>query len=509
MTARVAGALLLGAFSLPLLGLLVDALLGPGTGSLVHTASTVLPGYARTTMLLVTGATLLALGIGTVTAALVVFCQFPGRRLLEVALALPLLLPPYLVAIVYREAANDLSVFGLVETLPGAVIIFGLTLFPYPYLLLKLSLQAQAARYTEIGKTLGLSRPTVVRRIILPLVLPAAALGAILVALEVLSDFGTASTLGVATLSILIHRSWLDLFDQELAARLGLISLLLPMICIAIVAVALRGRDYSNPSNRGTVSPSVRLGTGAGAAAAVVCGLPIVLASLLPLLLMLYWAVPALARMSLESLSSDLTATVSLALAGAGCSLLVAMLFSLLGRARKGARWSWAVAVLSSINYAMPAIALSISLLAVSVSLPWAPVREFLSNSVLLIVLAIVLRYAVFAVFSIDAGLRGIANRVDDVVEMVHGRGWLRRGWVLAVNIRSYVVLAALLVFISSAKDLSLPLVLQPFGYGSLSLQIYNHAIVDLHGQAAVYGLCLAAVCLYPAVALGRWFRAT
>ena len=68
-----------------------------------HLINTVLPGYAWTTLLLALGVTVGVASMGIITAWLVATCEFPGKRLFEWALILPLAMPTYVMAYAYTD----------------------------------------------------------------------------------------------------------------------------------------------------------------------------------------------------------------------------------------------------------------------------------------------------------------------------------------------------------------------------------------------------------------------
>ncbi len=92
------------AASIPLAAV-IGLALTPGESVWGHLASTVLPLYIRTTLLLMAGVGLGTLVIGAGTAWLVTMCRFPGRHIFEWALLLPMAVPAYVVAYVYTDPA--------------------------------------------------------------------------------------------------------------------------------------------------------------------------------------------------------------------------------------------------------------------------------------------------------------------------------------------------------------------------------------------------------------------
>ncbi|MFP6748264.1 MAG: hypothetical protein VCD66_11785 [Alphaproteobacteria bacterium] len=68
-----------------------------------HLVSTVLGGYVTTTLALMLGVGAGTLLIGVGTAWLVTMCRFPGRRLFEWGMLLPMAMPAYIIAYVYTD----------------------------------------------------------------------------------------------------------------------------------------------------------------------------------------------------------------------------------------------------------------------------------------------------------------------------------------------------------------------------------------------------------------------
>ncbi|MBO6512107.1 MAG: iron ABC transporter permease, partial [Roseibium sp.] len=71
-----------------------------------HLFLTVLPGSLQTTILLMLGVGLSTGITGVVTAWLVTMCNFPGRRIMDWALLVPLAVPTYIVAFAYVEVLD-------------------------------------------------------------------------------------------------------------------------------------------------------------------------------------------------------------------------------------------------------------------------------------------------------------------------------------------------------------------------------------------------------------------
>ena len=107
-SASAPAAALLGAVALlmlPLLSVLVSWLQFDALASSVwqQMLQTVLPDYALTTFILCTSVAVGVALVGMATASAVTLFDFPGRRLFEWALLLPLAMPAYVVAYAYTD----------------------------------------------------------------------------------------------------------------------------------------------------------------------------------------------------------------------------------------------------------------------------------------------------------------------------------------------------------------------------------------------------------------------
>ena len=91
--------------ALPILGIFT-ALLNPHAGSaevLLHLFNTMLPSYLFTTLIMTIGVAWGVASMGVICAWLVATCDFPGKRIYEWALILPLAMPAYVMAYAYTD----------------------------------------------------------------------------------------------------------------------------------------------------------------------------------------------------------------------------------------------------------------------------------------------------------------------------------------------------------------------------------------------------------------------
>jgi iron(III) transport system permease protein len=521
------------AVAAPLLAVLAGAI-APAGPVWRQMAETVLAEFIVNSVLLASGTAAIAIVIGAGTAWLVTMHAFPGRGLFEVALLLPLAMPAYLIGYVYTDLLDVMgpvqaalrSTFGWrfgdywfpeIRTLPGAILMFGLVLYPYVYLLCRAAFLEQSVCLTEVARTLGCSRLSMIRRVALPLARPAIAAGAALAVMEALADFGTVQHFAVRSFTTGIYQAWFHMGDrtaaQQLAACLmGVVATLL------LLERAARGpRRFFNTSTKHQALVCEKLTGAAAAGAALACALPIVFG----------FALPALRLVLLAAEGGDTAARVlpyathSVTLAGlaATAAVAVAVIMAYGARLRRTSLMRGALTV-ASLGYAVPG-----SVIAVGVLVPfglfdnaldaWMRARFGVSTGLLLsgtiaaLVFAYVVRFLAVALSTVEAGLARIRPSVEDAARVL-GRG--PGGTLVAVHaplIRGSLLSAALLVFVDTMKELPATLIVRPFDFDTLAVRVYNLASDEKLAQASTAALVIVAAGLVPVMILARAMRRT
>lgn len=502
----------------------------PGGQAWAHLAATVLPDYALNSLLLVA---LVAAGttvVGVTCAWLVASFEFPGRRALEWALALPLAMPAYVIAYAYTDALQFAgpvqtalrAAFGWgagdywfpeIRSLPGAAVMFVAVLYPYVYLLARVAFLEQSPSLAEAGRTLGLPAWRAFLRVNLPLARPAIAAGAALACMETLADFGTVSYFGLQTFTTGIFRAWLSMGEPVAAAKLSMI--LLGFVAVLLAAERLarrRARFHDSPTSRRRVR--VRLSPGASATALAACLAPLAVG----------FAIPAaiLARLALQGGDEQFgprfasLATNSLLVSSVTAAIAV-LLAVVMAYGARVSRSPLAATVnrLAALGYAVPG-----AVIAVGVLIPAARLDNLvgdalgslfglstglvLTGSLAALVYAYLIRFLAVALQSVEAGLAGITPAMEDAARSLGLGPAQALARVHLPMMRSSLVTAALLVFVDVMKELPATFVMRPFNFDTLAVQAYNLAADERLSEAATASLAIVAVGLVPLVLAAR-----
>ena len=495
---------------------------------LAQMLQTVLPNYAWTSLLLCLFVAFGVAAVGMATASAVTLFEFPGRRVFEWALLLPLAMPAYVVAYAYTDFlqyAGPLqtwarSAFGWqgrllpeVRSLGGAVLVFTVALYPYVYLLARTALSERAVHLMEAARLLGAPLSRRIRGVALPLARPAVAAGVALALMETLADFGVSSYFGIQTFTAGIYKAWLSMDNRIAAAQLATVLLVVVALLLCLEHSAQKRMRFA--AGRGARAGAadaapVQLCGGRAMGAWLVCALPIALGFVLPVLFMLRplvlgWNNLVWDQFVSWTLNSFWLASLSAVLATA---LAVSLAFAV---RRQSDVLTRAAVQLASLGYAVPGAVIVVGLLLpvgwLQTAAPQLGAGYWVTATVLGIVWAYLVRFSAVALQSVQSGYSRIPTSFDDSARMLGstGAGLLARvHWPL---LRRSVAAAGLLVFVDVMKELPATLVLRPFNSDTLAVVTYQLARDERLGEAALPALALVLVGLLPVALLSRTLR--
>jgi iron(III) transport system permease protein len=513
----------------PVLAVVVDGLLNGREAAMPRG----LGGMVVTTLLLMAGVGLGTLVVGGGLAWLVTAYRFPGRDVLVWLLVLPLAMPAYILGFVFLstfDAAGPVQsllreVFGdavalSVRSLPGAVVVMSLSLFPYVYLMARAALVEQSPTTYDAARSLGAGRRRAFWRVVVPLARPSLAAGLAIVMMEVLTDFATVQYFGVKTVSVGVYLVWKGSYDFHAATQ---ISALVLVFAVAVLAGErlMRGRArFTQRGGRGDGLRAQRLTGPRGWAATLACLLALAAGFVVPVVRLVGWAVaearadPAAfidARFP-EYLANSLAVA---AIAATGCVLL-SLVMSHAVRIG-GGRVVRSAASVTTFGYAVPGAVVGIGVLLV---FAWADralealgvpngTGLLVTGSVLGILYAYLVRFLAPAYQAVDASFAKIAPSMTlSAMSLGAGPlGVLRR--VHLPLVRPGVAVALVLVTIDAIKELPIVLLLRPFGFTTVSVWVYQLAAENFWQKAALPALVIVAAAIVPVYVLFRQIRAT
>ena len=377
--------------------------------------------------------------IGTGTAYLVSFYEFPLSNFFKWALILSFAVPPYIYAYSltaffenYGSAYSILkNLFGegdYNKSIPkfdgmfGAILSISFSLFAYVYILTRASFLYQSQNLIDLGKNLGFSKFKSFYKVILPAARPAIVAGLSLVAMETLAEFGAVDFFSINTLTTGIYNSWIAFDDLAFANRLSFFLLLFIFTLFILENLSRNNAKYHFNTREGLKQKEkLKLYGGKSFLAFMFCFLIFFLSFLFPLSQMLYWTI----KFSENFFDLDIFDLLVNTILLVTLSSLVLILFSLISNYGNRVSNNKVLNILSTLSisgYAIPGVILAIAFITfiawfdetIIKSFGFLSIKKIFIGSILGLVLVYFIRFYSLAFNGIKSGYEKINISVDE-----------------------------------------------------------------------------------------------
>ncbi len=451
-----------------------------------------------------TGATLIALVLGCSIAWLVIRTDMPGRNLINVLAILPYMMPSWTIAMAWTVLFKNRTIGGapgILEFLLGKgppnwlaygplpiMISSGLHYYAFFFLFVSAALMSIDSNLEEAAELMGASRGRILGKITFPLILPAILSGFIMTFSRVMGTFGGPNVLGVPahyyTLSTMI-RANMNLGTDADGFVLALMLIALAMVTVYINQKAIgTKKSFETIGGRGLVIKQVKLANWRATLTTIVIGIEILIA-VLPAGLLLWntfmrvsgdysldnftlhhwigksdpaiedglpgvFLNPAIYRAAWNSIKLSVSAAFFSAILGVTLGYAIVK-----GR---GTRLSKIIEQLAFIPYVIPGIAFGavyISMFAKSVG----PIPALYGSFALLVVVSVAKNLPFSSRTGVSAMLQ-VGRELEEAAEVAGANAWVRFQKILFPLTREGFISGFLLTFISTMRELSLIILL-------------------------------------------------
>ena len=501
-----------------------------------HLVANVLPRAMTTTAILLLGVGAIVIVVGVGSAWLVTAYEFPGRKVLDWALLLPLAMPTYIVAFAYLELLHPIgpaqsalrALLGIsnprdlpfpeIRSLGGAIVLFGFVLYPYVYLSTRALFLMQAAGMFEVARTLGANANSVFFRLAVPLARPAIAVGASFALMETLNDVGASEFLGIRTLTISVYSTWINQSNLAGAAEIALVMLAIVVGLVTLERWARRRQRFTAQTQRSHRPSRHHLHGTRGGLALAVGSLPLLIGFAIPAS---YLVVEAVKRIGFAGVSPSIVTetfnTVSVSAAATAVAVILGVIVAYAARLDRGLLGKALVRV-ASVGYALPGTVLAIGLLIALAGFDnmvdglsrqgfGISTGLLISGSGAAIVYAYVARFLAISAGASEAGLDKITRSLDHSARSLGRSAFGTLSGVHLPLIRPALGAAAILVFVDCMKELPATLLLRPLNFETLATHLYGEAARGTHEEGAIAALAIVLAGLVPVILLARLSR--
>jgi iron(III) transport system permease protein len=451
------------------------------------------------------GTALLATAIGAPLGFALARMSLRGKALLRVALAVPVLLPPYIVALAWTYLSGTSGLIAAVTgrdlvsdwiySLPAGIVVLSLVFYPLSMLATEVTLRRIDGRIEEAGVMVA-PAGVVLRRITIPLAAPGMLAAALIIFVLAVSEFGVPGLLRVRVYTTEVFTAFAALYDF---ARAIVVAVPLIVLCliVAVAAAAFVGERLVS-GRRVSGTPPVMLDTWRQPAEAAAIA-TVAIASGIPLLVL---AGEALRAESLGAVfrGSGPAIVNSLLLATIGATAVVIVATSLgYARARASARVGRVADAVFIVTFAVPSTIVGVGLIGL-----WnrPGVVGAVYGTDAMFILGYLARFVPVAALAIAAAIRYVPTSHEEAAS-VSGAGWLRTmARIILPQIRLGLAAAWVIAFVLAFGELGVSILIAPPGEATLPIRIYTIIANTPPSHVAALALLQASVILIPVALL-------
>lgn len=441
-------------------------------------------GLLFNTVFLAGSVTILACTIAMAAAWVTERSDLPGRRWWRLATALPLAMPAYVSSFAWS------SLGPWFQEMQGAVLILTFYSIPMAYLPVCAALRSLDPNLEDVARSLGYGRWRSFGRVVLPQIMPALGGGALLITSHMLAEFGALSFLRVETFTTAIFDQYTGQFNNQAAA---LLSGVLVLLCLPVAfgEAKLRGGRRRARLVRGSARTPTPIALGRttpfviaalGALTALGVGVPLVTLG--------FWVMQgASAGQGIGQVLPAMLTSMSYALPGAALTTVLALPLVIATTTRGSGRLSRLADRLPYLVHGLPGIV--VALTAVSVAIRWAPA---IYQSTLLVAIVYAVLFLPLAQSSIRASAELVPGELEDVARSL-GKGKFT-AFVLATlpNLAPGLGAALALACLQLMRELTATLLLAPAGSSTLATEFWNYTSDRAYAAAAPFAAILVLV---------------
>lgn len=469
--------------ALPILSLILYFLI-EGSFDFNFLKSSALIEYTKNTSLLIFGTFTLVLILGTITSYLSARFEYFGAKFFAITFVLPLAYPAYILGYTYvgffeyrgilSDIVGNTGVRFDILNMYGAIFIFAIAMFPYVYVLARVSFGSISLTVCELVSLQQINPIKAFFRVYLPLSYPAIFAGSILAVMETLSDYGTVLYFGIETFSVGIFKSWFGYGDLTQAINVAIILLVFVFGILWTESLIRKKYRFVSSTLSTKKSPKIKLKGKYNLLAFVISFIISTFTLFIPTGVLIYWFILDINTLDFNTfdyLFNTLTLNIISSI------IIIILSFIMIYMLRfYPSKIGNITHKLSILGYSIPGAVVGVGLLILSSFIDKSLGFILFSGTFFMVIFAYATRYFASSIGSIENGFSKIDSSIDDASK-IFGESEIKN--IIQVYfplMRPYIISGFLILYIDIAKELPATLILRPFNFDTLAIRIYELA---------------------------------
>jgi len=478
----------LGLFiALPIL-ILVAYFLFSGSFNKEFLQSDFLLEYTLNTTHLIVGTTIFTIIIGTITSYLSARFIYFGSEFFAICFILPLAYPAYILGYTYvgffefRGLLSQILDNNLVKldilNMKGAIFIFTIAMFPYVYILARVSFASISSTVVELISLQKINPIKAFFKVYLPLAYPAIFAGTILAIMETLSDYGTVLYFGIETFSVGIFKSWFGYSDLAGAINVAIVLLIFVFSILLLEHNIRKKFRFTSSTHSSKKANKIKLKGRYNFLAFFISFVISSFTLFIPTLILLYWSFLDIYTLDFEAFKL-LFNTLNLNIISS--LFIVFLAFFIIYFIRKfPSKISNITHKLSILGYSIPGAVVAVGLIIIANFIDKSFGIYFFSGSFIILIFAYTTRYFASSIGSVENGFSKIDSSVDDTSKIFCKSEIQAIFKIYLPLLKPYLISGFLILYIDIAKELPATLILRPFNFDTLAIRVYELATNEM-----------------------------
>jgi len=480
-----------------------------------HIWNTLFWTYLWDTLSILLSVGLLSLIWGVLPAYLISRFDFPGSKFFSWALAGPLAIPTFIMAIIYSgitDVSGPLSVFVNfisdrekpfyldILNFWGLSFTLSFALYPYVYLSSLIAFRSKTRSFEEAALSLGSSPIKVFKKVTLPLALPFILSGLLLVLMEVLNNYGAMKYYGQNTFTIGIFKAWFDLNDLNSAIYIGAFL----FIFVLLLLWLRRKTEMQSVKVEVKQWKKVKLNGTKKLLSFLFCSLLFLFAFLIPASFIFYQGVYTFPKVVDSDFTRIILYSILICLIAAMIIVFISVLFS---ESKRWTKMKYLNTLLefNNIGYAIPGAIIAIGLVALAKIFNIN--SGMIALSFFILILGFCVRFLSSGFQSLNNALQDKSTKQDEAAQLLGASAFSVFKRIHLPQLKLPILIAFLFVFIEVIKELPLTLILKPFNFESLATVTFQYAKDEMLSYSCVPAMFILLITIFPNFLIHRYLN--
>lgn len=470
--------------------------------------------YTTNTLILLFGVFIFVILLGVITSYLSARFDYFGSQFFALCFVLPLAFPAYILGYTYvgffeyrgvlSQIFLDYSLKLDILNMSGAIFIFSIAMFPYVYILTRVSFASVSSTVVELLSLQKVSFSKAFFKVYLPLAYPAIFAGTILAIMETLSDYGTVLYFGIETFSVGIFKNWFGYGDLSGAINVAIVLLIFVFFILFTEGQVRKKFRFASSTHSSRKASKIKLVGKYNIFAFLISFIISTITLFIPLAVLLYWTILDFGTLEFETFSYLLN---TLTLNFGSSAFIIFLSFVVVYMIRfYPSKISNFTHKLSMLGYSIPGAVVAVGLLIFSNAIDTSLGFVVFSGTFLMLLFAYTTRYFATSIGSIENGFSRIDSTIDDASK-IFGKSEISNIFKVYLPLmRPYILSGFLILYIDIAKELPATLILRPFNFDTLAIRIYELASNEMLYKVGFPSLVLVCTTAIAVVLLNSKF---